>query len=74
MTCYFRHLSKIFEKAGITVTRENRKQIDKIIRGLVKVKDGNCPETWKEVKKRIAADEQGFIAELKAVMKKQVSC
>jgi hypothetical protein len=35
------------------------------------VKDGSCSEIWKEVKKRIAADEQGFIVELKAAMKKQ---
>jgi hypothetical protein len=71
MTCYFRHLNGIFQKAGIIVTKENRQQIDIIIHNLVKAKDKNCSETWKEVKKRIAADEQGFIAELKAAMKKQ---
>lgn len=73
MTCYFRHLNEIFQKAGITVTKENRHQIDKIIQNIVKVKDGNCPETWKEVKKRITTDEQGFIVELKAAMRKQVT-
>lgn len=73
MTCYFRHLNEIFQKAGITVTKENRQQIDKIIQNIVKVKDGNCPETWKKVKEKIATDEQGFIVELKAAMKKQVT-
>ena len=69
MTCYFRNLNEIFKKAGIVVTKENRQQIDKIIHGLVNVDYKNCSETWKEVKKRIAADEQGFIVELKAAMK-----
>jgi hypothetical protein len=71
MTCYFRHLNEIFQKADITVTRENKQQIDKIIQNIVRVKHGNCPETWKEVKRRIAADEQGFIVDLKAAMKRQ---
>lgn len=71
MTCYFRHLNEIFQKAGMTVTKENRQQIDRIIHRLVEVNYKDCPHAWKQVKERIAADEKGFIAELKAAMKKQ---
>ena len=28
MTCYFRHLTQVFEKAGIEVTSQNRQEID----------------------------------------------
>ena len=67
MTCYFRHLNDIFRKAGITVTKDNRQELDKIVHQLVKVNYKNCPQAWKEVKKRIAEDEQGFTAQLKTV-------
>jgi hypothetical protein len=66
MTCYFRHLQPIFEKAGIKVTTENKKELDKIIHSIVKVEYKNCPTTWKEVKKLIAEDEDNFVSKLKA--------
>jgi len=70
LTCYFRHLKGVFEKAGIEVTSENRRELDKIIQGLVGIEGKNCPATWKEVKKRIAEDEQDFVARLKTAWKK----
>ena len=70
MTCYFRHLGEIFKKAGIEVTGENKREIDKIIHEIVAVKYKNCPNTWKEVKKRIAEDEDGFVLSLKIAWKK----
>jgi len=51
MTCYFRHLNEIFQKAGITVTRENRQQIDKIIHRLVNIEYKNCPKRGKKSRK-----------------------
>ena len=33
MTCYFRHLKEIFKKAGIEVTRENKREVDGTIHG-----------------------------------------
>lgn len=66
MTCYFRHLQGIFKKAEIEVTKENKQELDKVIYGIVATKCKDCPETWKEVKKRIAEDEEGFVALLKA--------
>ena len=66
MTCYFKHLRQIFEKAGIEVTNENKKALDKIIHHIVKVEYKNCSATWKEVRKLMAEDEDNFVAKLKA--------
>ena len=68
MTCYFRHLKTIFEKVGITITKENKQDIDKVIHSIVGVEYKNCPATWKEVKKRIAEDEESFVNMLKMKM------
>jgi hypothetical protein len=66
MTCYFRHLGSVFKKAGVEVTSENRKQLDQIIQDLVGANHKNCPETWREVKKRIIENQDDFAAKLKA--------
>ena len=68
MACYFRHLKTIFEKAGITITKENKQDIDKVIHSIVGVEYKNCPATWKEVKKRIAENEENFVNMLKSKM------
>jgi hypothetical protein len=65
MTCYFRHLQDIFQKAGIEVTPENKRELDKIIHGIVHVTYKNCPSTWKAVKQIIAENESAFISQLK---------
>ena len=65
MTCYFRHLEKVFGKAGIDVTNENKREIDKIIHAIVGVDYKNCSAAWKEVKKILAKDEETFISSLK---------
>ena len=68
MTCYFRHLNEIFNKAQVKVTPENRREIDKVIHGIVGVKYKNCSAAWREVKKRIAENEAGFVSELRKVL------
>jgi hypothetical protein len=68
VTCYFRHLKQAFEKAGIEVSKENRTQIDKAIHAIVGVEYKNCPATGREVRRRLAEDEEGFISELKKAM------
>lgn len=68
MTCYFRHLKAVFEKAGVVVTKENKREIDKAIHSIVGVEYKNCSATWKEVKKRLAEDEDGFITDLKEAL------
>lgn len=70
MTCYFRHLKQFFEKAGIEVTRENRREIDKAFHNIVGVEYKNCPATWKEIKRRIAENEDAFISKLKEAISK----
>ena len=65
MTCYFRHLQSIFKHAGIEVTKENKRDLDKIIRRIVHVERQNCSATWREVKKLIAENEGSFVAKLK---------
>jgi hypothetical protein len=69
MTCYFRNLQQIFRKAGIEVTSENKRQIDEVVHSMVGVKYKNCPDRWREVKKRIVNDEAGFVLELKKAWK-----
>lgn len=69
MTCYFRHLKPIFEKAGISITSENKKDIDKKIHQIVGIEYKNCSATWKEVKKRITENEENFVNILNKAVK-----
>ena len=71
MTCYFRHLQDVFKKAGIEVSTENKREIDRVIHGIVGVEYKNCPATWREVKKRLAEDEERFVSELKKALTTQ---
>ena len=71
MTCYFRHLQKIFRKAGLDVTTENKRDVDKVIHGIVNIDYKNCSTTWKEVKKKIAEDEDNFVSSLKEAWSKR---
>lgn len=71
MTCYFRHLKEIFKKAGIQVTDENRREIDRIIHSIVHVDYKDCPAAWKEVKKQLAENEEDFVLKLKEAWNKQ---
>ena len=68
MTCYFRHLRDVFEKAGIEPTKENKRDLDRVIHGIVGVDYKNCSTTWREVKKRITVDEEAFISMLKEAL------
>lgn len=64
MTCYFRHLKDIFKKAGIEITNKNKREIDKIIQGIVDVEYKSCPAVWRNVKKRLAEDGEQFVSKL----------
>jgi len=65
MTCYFRHLQSIFQKAGLQVTKTSRREVDRLIHEMLGVAYKDCPAAWREVKRRIAEDEEGFISRLK---------
>lgn len=71
MTCYFRHLQETFEKAGIKVNSENKRDLDKIIHNIAGVEYKNCPATWREVKKQIAENDEAFVSELKEKWSRQ---
>jgi ATP-dependent Zn protease len=65
VTCYFRHLKEVFAKAGIEVTNENKRDVDRVIHAIVGVAYKDCPGAWREVKKKMAEDEDAFVSELK---------
>jgi len=69
LTCYLRHLESVLKKAGINVTPENRKELDKVIHELVAVNYKNCSSSWRQVKQRLAEDEDDFILQLKTAWK-----
>ena len=50
MSCYFRHLKDVFAAAGIQVTPQNRKQLDRAFHGIVGVEFKECPVAWKKLK------------------------
>jgi molecular chaperone GrpE (heat shock protein) len=70
VTCYFRHnqMKEVFAKAGVEITKENRKEIDRIIHSIVGVEYKNCSATWKMVKERLSEDEHAFVAKLKSAL------
>lgn len=72
MSCYFRHMKDVLEEAGVEVTKENKKEIDRIIHGVVDVEYKNCSPTWKEVKQHIKGGYKArnlFIERLKEALK-----
>ena len=72
MSCYFRHMKDVLEEAGIEITKDNKKNMDRIIHGLVDVEYKNCPPTWKVVKEHIKGDDNArsrFIERLKRQLK-----
>lgn len=72
MSCYFRHIKDVLEEAGIEITKENKKDIDRVIHELVEVKYKNCSPTWKSVKEHVKKDDKvrnAFINKLKQELK-----
>ena len=58
-------MKNVFTRAGIDITDENKRAVDRAIHDLVGVDYKNCSTTWKEVKKRLEDDEESFVSELK---------
>lgn len=56
MSCYFRHLKDIFTEAGIEVTPQSRKQIDRAFHRIVGVTHKECPTTWEKLKQEWLVD------------------
>ena len=66
MTCYFRHMKDIFTEVGVEATKENKKDFDRKIHGILGVEYKNCSATWKLVKARLVENRGSFIGQLKA--------
>jgi hypothetical protein len=68
MSCYFRHIAGILAEAGIKVTADNKKEVDRLVHEFLGVEYKHCPDTWKEFKTRVRDDEaerRRFIAHMK---------
>ena len=57
MSCYLRQMKDVLDAAGIKVTPDNRKEIDKAFHQIVAVTYKDCPATWKKLKQELAGDE-----------------
>ncbi|HRR66488.1 MAG TPA: hypothetical protein P5063_02450 [Methanomassiliicoccales archaeon] len=64
MTCYFRHLEHVFERAGLQIDIDNRKRVDMIIHEMAGVDYKDCAKTWKAVQE-LLKDEDAFIERLR---------
>ena len=56
MSCYLRHMSEVRE-AGVEITKENKKDIDRAFHSFVGVEYKNCSSTWRELKKMLQSEE-----------------
>jgi hypothetical protein len=68
LTCYFRHLKDVFDKAGIEVTKENKRDLDRAIHAHMGVEYKDCSSTWRAVKASLAEDEETFLGVLMEAM------
>ena len=68
MTCYFRHLKDVFDKAGVEVTNENKRDLDRAIHAHMGVEYKDCSSTWRAVKASLAEDEEAFLGVLREAM------
>jgi hypothetical protein len=58
VSCYFRRIRDVFEAAGIEITPQNKKDIDRAIHKIAGVKYKDCPATWKRLNQQFLADEK----------------
>jgi hypothetical protein len=58
-------MKDIFEKVEVEVTKENKKDIDRLIHSLVGVEYKNCSATWKAVKSSLTENESSFVDKIK---------
>ena len=62
MSCYFRHITDVFDAAGIDVTKDNRKAVDAAIHDLLGVPYKDCPTAWREFKAQVGTDPKARAA------------
>ena len=59
---------ELFDELGVTVTKENRDDINETLHDYLSVDYKNCAATWKMVRKRLKEDGEGFKERLKNVL------
>lgn len=70
MSCYLRSMKGVLEKAALTPsTKQERKEIDLVIRELVGSEGEKCPQVWQRVK--AALREPGGEDKLAAALKER---
>lgn len=55
----------VFLRAGIEITKEKKREVDRMIHQITGVEYKSCPDAWREVKRRISEDEGAFVSEFK---------
>ena len=71
MSCYFRHMKDVMDEVGVEITPDNKKDIDRILHGIVDVEYKNCSPAWKKIKEMVKGDpaeRERFVEKLKAVI------
>jgi len=62
MSCYFRHLKDLFAESGVSVTKENKKDVDAFLHEQVGVEYKHCPDAWSAIKKVTQGTERARLA------------
>jgi hypothetical protein len=52
-------MKDIFEAAGVEITPDNKKDVDRAIHKIAGVKYKDCSTTWKKLKQSFLADDNG---------------
>jgi hypothetical protein len=71
MSCYFRHMKDVMEEVGVEITPDSKKEIDRILHGIVGVEYKDCPSTWKRIKELVKGEpvkRERFIEKLRAAL------
>ena len=56
MSCYLRHLKELFEESGVSISKENKKDMDTFLHEYVGVEYKHCPGAWGELKKIVRGE------------------
>jgi hypothetical protein len=51
-------MNNIFKELDIEITKENKKEIDRILHKIVEIEYKNCPDAWKKIKEIIKGGDE----------------
>ena len=61
-------MKELFDDIGVVVTKENKKEIDSRIHDYLSVDYPNCAASWKQVRRRLKDDGNGFKQRLSEIL------